>query len=178
MATSVLILPGYQGSGETHWQTLWEKENPQFKRVIQRDWENPIRKEWVATLENAVAKAGEDVILVAHSLACLTVAHWNAQKMHSSISGALLVAPPDPKATAFPRSVEGFETTPLNVFNFPSIIVASSNDPYGSLSYAQELAKACGSAFVNVGEKGHINSFSDIGAWEEGYTYLNQLRHL
>lgn len=176
MATSVLILPGYQGSGDMHWQTFWERENPDFKRVIQRDWENPICEEWVATLEDAIAQAGEDVILVAHSLACLTVAHWDAQKIHSSIKGALLVAPPDPTSAVFPTNVIGFEKTPMGLLDFPSIIIASSNDPYGSLSYAQNLAKAWGSAFVNVGEKGHINSFSDIGSWDEGYAYLGQLR--
>ena len=176
MATSVLILPGYQGSGDEHWQTFWERENPDFKRVIQRDWENPICKEWVDTLESAVAEAGEEVILVAHSLSCLVIAHWDAQKLHSSIKGAILVAPPDPTSSVFPTAAEGFETTPMALFDFPSIIIASSNDPYASIAYAQSLAKAWGSAFVNVGDKGHINSISDIGSWEEGYAYLGQLR--
>jgi len=176
MATSVLILPGYQGSGDEHWQTFWERENPDFKRVIQRDWDHPICKEWIEKLEEEVAQAGEEVVLVAHSLACLVIAHWDAQKMHSSIKGALLVAPPDPNSDVFPSSVEGFETTPMGLFDFPSIIIASTNDPYASLSYAQGLAKAWGSALVNVGDKGHINRFSDIGSWEEGYAYLGQLR--
>lgn len=176
MATSVLILPGYQDSGAEHWQTLWERENPDFKRVIQSDWEHPICKEWVAKLEEAVAEAGEDVILVAHSLACLVVAHWDAQKMHSSIKGALLVAPPDSTSSVFPTAAEGFEKTPMGLLDFPSIIIASTNDPYASIDYAKSLAKAWGSALVNVGDKGHINSASDIGTWEEGNAYLGQLR--
>lgn len=176
MATSVLILPGYQDSGAEHWQTLWERENPDFKRVIQSDWEHPICKEWVAKLEEAVAEAGEDVILVAHSLACLVVAHWDTQKMHSSIKGALLVAPPDSTSAVFPTAAEGFEKTPMGLLDFPSIIIASTNDPYASIDYAKSLAKAWGSALVNVGDKGHINSASDIGTWEEGNAYLGQLR--
>lgn len=176
MATSVLILPGYQDSGAEHWQTLWERENPDFKRVIQSDWEHPICKEWVAKLEEAVAEAGEDVILVAHSLACLVVVHWDAQKMHSSIKGALLVAPPDSTSAVFPTAAEGFEKTPMGLLDFPSIIIASTNDPYASIDYAKSLAKAWGSALVNVGDKGHINSASDIGTWEEGNAYLGQLR--
>ena len=176
MATSVLILPGYQDSGAEHWQTLWERENPDFKRVIQRDWEHPNCQEWVEKLEEAVAEAGEDVILVAHSLSCLVIAHWDAQKMHSSIKGALLVAPPDSNSIVFPTSVEGFESTPMGLLDFPSIIIASTNDPYASLSYSQSLAKAWGSALVNIGEKGHINSASDLGSWEEGSAYLGQIR--
>lgn len=178
MATSVLILPGYQNSGEEHWQTIWEKNNPDFKRVIQRDWENPICEEWVATIEAAALEAGEEVILVAHSLSCLAVAHWNTLKTHATIKGALFVAPPDPASAVFPDVVKGFETTPLERLDFPSIIVASSNDPYATLAYAKNLAKSWGSAFVNVGEKGHINTMSDIGTWDEGYAYLEQLRRL
>ncbi len=176
MATSVLILPGYQDSGAEHWQTLWEKENPDFKRVIQNDWEHPVCEEWVKTLEKAVAEAGEDVILVAHSLACLVIAHWDAQKIHSSIKGALLVAPPDPHSAVFPSAAQGFENTPMGLLDFPSIIIASTNDPYATIDYAKSLSKAWGSALVNVGDKGHINSASDIGSWEEGNAYLGQLR--
>ncbi|WP_263832529.1 RBBP9/YdeN family alpha/beta hydrolase [Sulfurospirillum oryzae] len=176
MATSVLILPGYQGSGEMHWQTLWEKEHADFKRVEQRDWEHPICQEWVEKLEKSVKQAGQDVIIVAHSIGCLVLAHWAASQNHTRIKGALIVAPPDPTTSSFPRIAEGFEQTPLLSFGFPSIIIASSNDPYGSLTYAQDLAKAWGSHFVNIGEKGHINTASNLGLWEEGLVYLKQLQ--
>lgn len=61
MHPSVLILPGYQGSGETHWQTYWEKEHPDFMRVQQRDWERPIADEWVAQLEATLQSVGTPV---------------------------------------------------------------------------------------------------------------------
>lgn len=39
--TEVLILPGYLSSGPAHWQSLWEHENPGYRRVEQRDWDFP-----------------------------------------------------------------------------------------------------------------------------------------
>lgn len=176
MKPSVLILPGYQGSGETHWQTHWEKKHPDFRRVEQRDWDHPIANEWVQTLEAALKYLDEPVYLVVHSMGCLTLAHWAAMENHTPILGALIVAPPDPKEPIFPSIAEGFEQTPLRIFDFPSIIVASNNDPYASLEYSKNLANAWGSTLINVGEKGHINTASNLGLWEEGLVYLEHLR--
>jgi len=178
MKPSVLILPGYQGSGETHWQTHWEKKHPDFKRVEQRDWNHPIASEWVETLEAALKHLEEPVYLVVHSMGCLTLAHWAAMENHTPIRGALIVAPPDPKESVFPSIAEGFDQTPMQMFDFPSIIIASSNDPYAKLDYSKSLADAWGSTFVNVGEKGHINTASNLGLWEEGLAHLEQLRKI
>lgn len=40
----VLILPGRGNSGEKHWQSVWEKRDPQLRRVQQREWDNPDRR--------------------------------------------------------------------------------------------------------------------------------------
>ena len=175
MKPSVLIAPGFGNSGAEHWQSLWELSNPDFKRVQQRDWENPVCEEWVSTLEKAIEDAGSEVIIVAHSLACLVVAHW-ASKKHHTIKGALLVAPPQVSRDSFPKSALGFENTPLMPFDFPSIVVASTNDEYASIEYAQALANAWKSEFVDVGAKGHINARSDLGFWDEGFALLETLR--
>lgn len=177
MKPSVLILPGYQGSGETHWQTYWEKANPNFFRVHQRDWETPIAEEWAQKLEETLQQCERPVVLVAHSIACLVVAHW-ASKPHTPIKGALLVAPPNPEEPIFPRSAQGFETTPMTPFDFQSIVIASSNDPYASFPYSQRVAKAWGSRFLDFGKQGHLNSESNLGMWEDGYTYLVSLLHI
>ena len=174
MKPSALILPGYQGSGETHWQTLWEKENPSFLRVEQRDWEHPIAEEWVAKLEATLKSCEKPVVLVAHSIACLVIAHWAAQQ-HTPIKGALIVAPPNPEEPIFPSIAEGFHTTPMERFDFPSILLASSNDPYASFAYSQRLSHAWGSKLVDMGKLGHINTASDLGAWEDGYVYVQSL---
>ncbi|AFL68186.1 RBBP9/YdeN family alpha/beta hydrolase [Sulfurospirillum barnesii] len=177
MNPSVLILPGYQNSDEKHWQSHWEKAHPDFYRVMQKDWQEPNATEWAENLEATLKQCQSPVVLVAHSLACLVVAQW-ASQAHTPIKGALLVAPPNPQEPLFPKSAHGFEKTPLNAFNFPSIILASTNDPYATFPYVQRLAKAWGSKLVDLGKRGHINSESDLGMWDEGYDYLETLIHI
>lgn len=173
MSASVLILPGIGNSGPDHWQSIWEQAHPGFVRVQQRDWDNPVCADWVAAIEQAAKAAGPDVVLVAHSLACLAVAHW-AAKPHAPIKAALLVAVPDATGLNFPREAVGFSVTPTRPFSFSSTVVISSDDPYGSPAHSERLATAWGSRVVHVGNCGHINASSGLGAWEAGFELLRQ----
>ena len=173
--TNVLILPGLNGSGPLHWQTLWENANPNFRRVQARNWSMPEREEWVGNLEAAVKAAGPETLLVAHSLACLQVAHWAAQTS-LKIEGALLVAPPNAEREGFPSEALSFRGVPQNKLSFKSCLVASSDDPYGDIEYAERTARNWGSRFVNIGARGHINALSDIGDWPEGFKLLQSLK--
>ena len=74
-----LIVPGWQGSPEDHWQTHWQNSLPNSARVEQADWLTPRREDWVAALAEAIAADDTPVILIAHSLGCITVAHWAAR---------------------------------------------------------------------------------------------------
>jgi len=174
MNTTALILPGIGNSGPAHWQSLWEAANPSFVRVQQRDWDNPVCEEWLEVLEKSVARFGASAVLVAHSLACLLVAHW-AARTQLTVKGALLVAPPDPDGPDFPKEAVGFSPLPGKPITFPSIVVASSNDPYGNLEFAKSCALAWGSRFVGAGAVGHINSSSGLGEWRAGFALFQQL---
>ena len=174
MSSPVLILPGIGDSGPLHWQTLWEQAHPNFSRVQQRDWDKPVCEEWVATLEAAVKQAGPQVVLVAHSLGFLTIAHW-ASGPHSPAAGALLVAVPDPNGPNTPKDITGYSFTPTQPLPFRSTVVISADDPYGSAEHAECLAQAWGSRIVHIGDRGHINASSGLGEWQEGYDLLEQL---
>mgnify|MGYP005757007333 CR=1 FL=1 len=173
--STVILVPGLGDSGPQHWQSLWQQQYPDFVRVQQRDWETPERQEWVDTLQDAVSRhKPEQVVLVAHSLACIAVAFW-AQQYNTKIRGALLVAPADTEAATFPENVNGFAPIPLDKLPFKSIVVSSSNDEYISGSRAQQLASAWGSRYVNIGMAGHINTASGYGRWDEGLELLKGL---
>ena len=174
MNTSALILPGIGNSGQDHWQSHWQRANPSFVRIEQKDWDRPICKEWVESLENTLSSLGANVVLVAHSLACALVAHW-AEKTKLKVKGALLVAPPNPDGPNFPKEAVGFSPLPMNSLVFPSIVVASANDPYGNLQFAKSSAFSWGSRFINIGPAGHINSNSGLGEWNEGFSLFKQL---
>jgi serine hydrolase len=174
--TRTLILPGLHDSDAGHWQSQWEARDETLLRVIQDNWETPHCADWVAKLDQAVALTGPDTVLVAHSAGCALVAHWAVGNFSMPIRGALLVAPSDPDAASFPSGARGFRPIPLLRLRFRSIVVASSNDPYVTLSRAETFAKSWGSEFVMIGEAGHINSGSDLGNWPEGLALLNTLR--
>ena len=169
----VLIVPGYQNSGPGHWQSLWQVERPEFRRVLQRDWENTRRDEWVAGLDQAVRAAGAPVVIAAHSLGCVTVAHWAAGRRE--IVGALLVAPPDVEHEWAADAVKNFAPIPLEPLAFPSIVVASTNDLYADIDRARQWARAWGSRFVSLEGAGHINSDAGYGPWPEGLALLDDL---
>jgi serine hydrolase len=170
----VFLLPGLYDSGPDHWQSRWERSHPTFRRVVQRHWEAPDRGEWVATLDDAIAASGEPVVLAAHSLGCSLVAHW-ARACRGPVLGALLVAPADVESPDFPAGATGFAPMPMHRLPFPSIVAASSNDPYVSEARAEQFAAAWGARLERLGPAGHVNAEAGFGEWPRGLAYLRSL---
>jgi predicted alpha/beta hydrolase family esterase len=172
--STILILPGLGSSGPQHWQSIWEREY-NFLRVEQQDWNAPVCSDWIETLNHPIKQLDPDnLILVAHSLACTAVAYW-AQKYKTAIKGALLVAPSDTEADTFPTVTTGFTPLPLQKLPFKSIVVTSTNDYYVTTGRAELFSEHWGSKFVNIGDVGHINVASGFGEWDEGLQLLKQL---
>lgn len=174
VSPAVLIVPGWGDSGPAHWQTLWERAHPDFRRVVQRDWHYPVRAEWVETLEQAIRAAARPVVVVAHSLGCIAVAHCAGDRA-LPVRGALLVAPPDVEDPDFPPVIEGFAPVPRHRLPFPSTVVASRNDPFSAFERSGELATAWGSRLVDVGDSGHLNADAGFGPWPRGEALLAEL---
>lgn len=167
----IIIAPGIGGSGEAHWQSRWEVTDPRMRRFSPSNWDQPALEDWIAALDRAVAQSGTEPLLVAHSLSCLLVAHWAHRSRHRA-GGALLVAPPDPSSPAFPSEAAGFADSPVRALPFASLVIASSDDPFGSLDYARTTANGWGSEFMEIGARGHINGKSGLGDWPEGRAAL------
>lgn len=175
IATPVLILPGLGGSGAEHWQSLWEASDPAFRRVEQRDWDYPDPEEWLATLHQQITACAAAPVLVAHSLACSLVAHCAARYGYR-IKAALLVSPSDVESPEHtPPEVRGFGPMPLLRFAFPSIVVASTDDPCVDPGRAKFFAEAWGSRLVVVPAAGHLNAQSGLGEWPQGRALLQEL---
>ena len=47
---TLVIVPGWRGSGPGHWQSLWAERVEGAVRVVQDDWHTPKRSAWVARL--------------------------------------------------------------------------------------------------------------------------------
>ncbi len=177
--TIILILPGWQDSGPQHWQSLWLKKYPNAVKVIQTDWMNPKKEEWVKTLNEYIEKyKDKDIVLVGHSLACATFAFWSNEyfdKSSAKIKGALMVSPSDMDAPNFPNEIQGFSPMPLELLKFKAIAVVSDNDIWVSVERAKYFAQCWGVELVNIGPGGHINTDAGFGEWSEGEMLLEKL---
>jgi predicted alpha/beta hydrolase family esterase len=164
----ILIIPGYTNSGPDHWQTRWEEKLSSARRVEQAEWSKPVLADWKASLVAAVNSATKPVVLVAHSLGVATAVQA-VPEFRNKIAGAFFVAPPDvANPNVRPRHLMTFGPYPRDPLPFPSITVASRNDPFCAFDVAEDIAGAWGSLFIDAGERGHINAESGHGPWPEG----------
>lgn len=180
---SYVVIPGIDGSDEQHWQTLWEKRWGNLGvRIAPRSWSKPDLADWIDSVQIAfdVASARDrDVVLVAHSLGCWAASAWLSRNPDAQVKGAFLVAPADPRGSAFPRTAAPtFLAVEAGTLPCPSLVAASANDPYCNLDAAEHLANAWGSECHMVGEVGHVNSASGLGSWHHGQGLLETLANV
>jgi hypothetical protein len=174
----VLTVPGLGGSGPSHWQTLWEQSRGDTVRADLGMWESPRRNAWVTKLDQTIRTAEAPIILVGHSLGCLAIAWWAelaGQPWGWPVAGALLVAPPDVDRANACGEIKGFAPSPRTLLPFPSILVASEDDPYASAQRSFDMARDWGSHFIDAGALGHINAESGVGLWRDGQALLDRL---
>ncbi|GAA1834357.1 RBBP9/YdeN family alpha/beta hydrolase [Agromyces salentinus] len=169
-----LILPGIGGSGPEHWQTQWERELPGSIRIAPSSWDEPRLDDWLAAVDRASAVAGDDTVIVAHSMGCLVAGEWLARNPGRA-SAVLLVAPPDPDGERYPDAASEFARIGRHPLDVPALVVVSEDDPYGGVAYAAGLAEVWGARLVSVGAHGHLNADSALGGWPEGRQLLEGL---
>ena len=195
----ILMIPGWMNSGPDHWQTRWESKLSTARRVAMPDFDRPDFSEWKTALAQAVGNCSRPALLVAHSLGALAVASAASSLPSGKVIGAWLAAPPDLQSSDARASLEllgaeargasfpvGFERRGGSL-PFPSLLIASRNDPFCSFDRAAVLARDWGAELVDAGEAGHINSASGYGPWPDGVLRLaaflrkiemqDQLRH-
>ena len=169
------MVPGFTGSGPGHWQSIWERAHPAYRRVRQRDWDQPEPTEWVAALDQAVRAIPGRVFLVGHSLGCIAIAKWAVDREPGEVVGAMLVAPSDVEAGTAPPEVRCFAPIPLERLSFDSLVVSSSNDPLVTPERASRFAQAWGSRLISIGPAGHIHTAAGYGPWPEGHALMREM---
>lgn len=179
MMHTLLIVPGLGDSSEGHWQNNWLKHFPNSQKVNQNSWNQPELEDWLSNLNSAIEQIDGPILLVAHSLAVVLVAHWSKKYDTTKIAGALLVAPADVDSQErTPQEIWNFSPIPLTKLQFPSVLITSADDPYIHIDRAQFLAEKWQSLYYNVGKKGHLNAASNLGEWQEGQEILTALHKL
>ena len=176
----VLVLPGWQSSGASHWQSRWEALYGDV-RVEQSDWMHPLRGDWMMRLDEVIgeleiAEARPQVALVAHSLGCQLIAAWAAHSRKTArVRAALLVAPPDVERAELQAALHSFTPIVRRPLPFPSLAVISADDPFCDPARARTMAADWGSRVLEAGPRGHLNADSGLGDWPEGRQLLAAL---
>lgn len=166
-------LPGYGGSSAEHWQSHFEQTLPNCERIEQANWDEPNCDSWVKNVEAKIAACKDpEIILIAHSLGCITTVQW-AKHFHKKVKAALLVAPPDLENQD--HGFGSFTPTPLEKLPFPTILVASDNDPWCKKEQSEFLAAQWGSHLVVINQAGHINADAGFGEWKQGLALVEEL---
>jgi len=156
------MLPG-------HWLLRWREKIANARIVAPAELHSPRKKLWIDSLVAEIESATRPVVIVAHSLGCVLVAHAS-QQLKDKVNGAYLVAPSDWDRDGLVKEFDGgdFKPIPLSPLPFRTHLVASRNDPYCEFGRAEQFAKAWGATFQDAGEAGHINLESGHGPWPEG----------
>jgi predicted alpha/beta hydrolase family esterase len=172
MSADVLIVPGYQGSSDAHWQSWLETRLPRARRVTGIDWTIPALHPWADAVINDLDSHPDPTIIVAHSFGCLASALAIAHRPHS-VAGVILVALADPERfvlsgtrnAAQPREPTIARFLPGNALSCAGLVVGSRNDPWMKPQHAQAWAKRWQLAFHDAGPLGHINVEAGFGPW-------------
>jgi predicted alpha/beta hydrolase family esterase len=123
-----------------------------------------------------VLTCDEPAVLVAHSLGCILIAAWAAHSKNTHrVKAALLVAPGDPERADIREMLPGWSPIELRALPFPSVLLASRDDPFCEFERARLFGYAWGSQFMDYGPCGHINADSGLASWPEGHVLLQDL---
>lgn len=171
-----VIVPGWWGSGEGHWQFWLGEQLTQAGREVRwadlGDLENPKLEEWLAGLRSTLAglpELGYDV--VAHSLGSALWLHHVASNIDSPRPDRVaLVAPPSPKFMALVPEISGFSAVPLDVDTIRraadgTVLVAGSEDPYCPEGIAAAYGQPLKLATTVIPDAGHLNIEDGHGPW-------------
>lgn len=171
--SSIVVVPGLGGSSADHWQSIWQEQHPAWVRSSPASWDEPDVDDWDRAVDTAVQSAGEPVVLVAHSLGCLTALAFAAHSPER-VRGVFAVAPPDPDAASFPTEVSSFATATATLapLPIPTMAVTSTTDPYCSADRSTDICRRWGARQIDIGDAGHINVLSGHGPWPEGLDLL------
>lgn len=178
----VVVVPGWNGSGEGHWQTWLEDELRAAGRETVRpevaDWDRPDLAGWLTALRTAIAPLPADGFdVVAHSLGAVLWLHHSTDPQGPRPARVALVSPVSP-TLEYPEIAE-FLPPPLDVDAVRAaadgtVLVAGSDDPYLPEGVAAAYGVPLKMATTIVEDGGHLNTDAGYGEWPAMLSWCNR----
>jgi len=169
------MIPGWQGSGEGHWQTWLSAALTEAGREVRHptfaDLDNPELADWLSGLRATLGGLPDDGFdVVAHSLGAVLWLHHVASAADGSPRPArvLLVAPPSPTTTI--PEIAAFFPPPLDIDTVRhsadgTVLVGTDNDPYTPEGITAAYGVPLKIATTVVPGGGHLNTEAGFGEW-------------
>jgi uncharacterized protein len=170
----VVILHGWEGSGDDHWQTWLAEQLRADDREVRYpdlpDKDNPALGAWLVALRGTLDGLPDDGFdVVAHSLgAVLWLHHVATANQSPRAARVVLVAPPSP-ATTIPE-IAAFFPVPLDIDVVRhaadgTVLVGSTDDPYTPEGIAAAYGRPLKMPTTIIENGGHINPAAGFGEW-------------
>ena len=169
MQEKILLLHGWGGSDNPHWQSWLAGEiakdygSVSFLRFS--DYDTPLLEVWKKELLQSLEEFKPDIV-ICHSLANTLWFHLcNDKTIKQNVKKLFLVAPPSLNSEI--EELKSFfpVQTPSNLYSEDTILVTSTNDPYINMDEANGLKESLNIEMKILQDAGHINADSGYGEW-------------
>ena len=166
----ILIVPSIGGVAEGDWPSRWRAKLSTARFVHPVDPRERRREAWTEAVAGAAREATRPALFVGHGLGAAAIAAAAAALDGADVRGAFLVAPPDEKGL---ERLAGSDWTPARgPLPWPSVVVASRNDPLGAYDAIAAFAADWGADLIDAGEASGLDAASGHGPWPEGLLRL------
>lgn len=168
MNKKVLLLHGWEGSDNPHWQSWLAGELAKDYGTVSflkfSNYDFPNFSNWKKELISHLDDFKPDII-ICHSLANTLWFHLCNTNAVQKVKKLYLVAPPSIKCDI--AELESFFPLemPKNPHSHETLLVTSTDDPYMSIDEAKELQESLGVEMKVLQNAGHINADSGYGEW-------------
>lgn len=172
-----LILHGYNGSNEGHWQHfLYNDLKNLNKKVYFPQFPNnshPNLEKWINYLNKFKNKIDENTTIIAHSMGVILWLHYISRYNNIKAKKIILVAPPSNEFLLSNENTISFSNFNLNgnllkKISKDNLLIASTNDEYCTETAKEVFVKPLEINYIELPPKaGHINIKSGYGKWND-----------
>ena len=164
--TKVVVVHGWAADPQSNWfqwlKKILEEDGMDCIVPVMPGSERPVLAEWVEHLDQTVTRfvePGDKIILIGHSLGCITICHYLERIKNSHADGCVFVAGFSGNIRI--QAFKEFYETPVSLQKVKakigkSISILSLNDCAVPPEKSRELALALGSEVVEVDGYGHF----------------------